>query len=295
MGVVEDVHRRGLENALKIDKVGVKGVRKKVTTRTPEGAFFYDVALDAYVDLPENELGSHMSRDIEAFMEAVEETKMRGSSSLEKVLEDICGKLIQKHSNATRAELIAETRHQFGENFTDTPSTGGADVKITVSKDRNSNCEKSVKVAVSGMTVCPRGLEAYRGGEGTEPPHTPSRTQRVKLSIECTAAEKLVRLDRLIDAARQAFSASTVSLLEKEGEYELVKQAYENPRFIEDLVRHALHNCCQKLVEKGYPEDTVLKAEAESFESIHPYNVCAGRETTLKELAGGEEKFEKQI
>lgn len=292
MSIVKDVQEREPEIALKIDKVGVKGVNKKISTRTPEGAFFYDVVLDAYVDLPKTKRGTHMSRDIEAFMEAIEEAKKEESSSLEKVLQDICRKLIQKHSYATRAELIAKTRHQYKENFTPTPTSEEAEVTITVSMNRNSSDRKSVKVTVPGMTVCPCAQEMYRDKEKTQLPHTPSHTQRVNLSIEATAEEKLVRLDWLIDAARQAFSAPTVSLLKREDEYELVKQAYQKPRFIEDLIRHALHNCFHKLVEENYPEDTILKVEAESFESIHSHNAYASRETTLKELSEEEKEFE---
>lgn len=290
LGVIKEVQEREPEIALKIDKVGVKGVKKKISTRTPEGSFFYDVTLDAYVDLPKDKRGSHMSRDIEAFMEAIEEAKKKETSSLEKVLLDICEKLIQKHSYATRVELIAKTSHQYEENFTGTSTSEEAEVEITVSMNRHDTNEKSVKVTVPGMTVCPCAQETYQMEQDTHLPHTPSHTQRVRLSIEATAKERLVRLDWLIDAARKAFSAPTVSLLKREDEYELIRHAYENPRFIEDLIRYALHNCYHKLLDESYPGDTILKVEAESLESIHSHNAYASRKTTLNELS--EEEFE---
>ncbi|KXB05609.1 hypothetical protein AKJ49_00445 [candidate division MSBL1 archaeon SCGC-AAA382A03] len=286
-----DVQEREPEIALKIDKAGVKGVKKKISTQTPEGAFFYDVILDAYVDLPKTQRGTHMSRDIEAFLEAIEEAKKEESSSLEEVLHDICQKLIQKHSYATRAELIAKTRHQYQERFTKITTSEEADVTISVSMSRNDKDKKSVKVKVPGMTVCPCAQEMYSDKEETELDKTPSHTQRAKLIIEAAAENKLVRLDWLIEAARKAFSAPTVSLLKREDEYSLIKQAYQKPRFIEDLIRHALQNCYEKLIEEGYPEDTVIKIEAESFESIHPHNAYASRETTLGELKE-EKEFE---
>lgn len=284
-----DVQEREPEIALKIDKVGVKSVKKKISTQTPEGPFFYDVVLDAYVDLPKTQRGTHMSRDIEAFMEAIEEARKEESSSLEEVLEDICSKLIQKHSYATRAELVAKTWHQYKESIAGHDTSEGADITISVSMKRNSRDKKSVTVEVPGMTVCPCAQETFQDEEKTELCKSPSHTQRVNLSITATTDEKLVRLDWLIDAARRAFSAPTQSLLKREDEYNLIKKAYESPRFIEDLIRHALHNCYHKLKEEEYPETTALKIEAESLESIHPHNAFACRETTLKELSKEEE------
>lgn len=294
MSEPEDVQEKKPEITLEIDKVGVKGVKKKISTRTPEGDFFYDVVLDAYVDLPKTKRGTHMSRDIEAFMEAIEEANKEKSSSLEEVLEDICERLIDKHSYASRVELIARTRHQYKEDFVRSDTSEGADITICVSLNENGGDEKSVEVNVPGLSVCPCAQQTYSDEEGTELSKTPSHTQRVNLSIKATSKEKLVRLEWLIDAARQAFSAPIVSLLKREDEYKLLKHAYERPRFIEDLIRHALHNCYLILANEEYPEDTVLKVEAESLESIHPHNAYASRKTTLKNLIEEEKKIERE-
>ncbi len=290
----EEVQEREPEIALEIDKVGVKGVKRKISTRTPQGDFFYDVVLDAYVDLPKTKRGTHMSRDIEAFMEAIEEANKEKSSSLEEVLEDICERLIGKHSYATRVDLIAKTRHQYKEDFTECTTSEGADITIEVSMNKKGEDEKSVEVELPGLSVCPCAQKEYQDSEGTQLKKTPSHTQRVNLSIKATTEEKLVRLEWLIDAARQAFSAPTVSLLKREDEYRLIKQAYERPRFIEDLIREALHNCYLILSSERYSEDTVLKVEAESLESIHPHNAYACRKTTLKNLIEEEKKIEDE-
>lgn len=290
----EEVQEREPEIALEIDKVGVKGVKRKISTSTPQGDFFYDVVLDAYVDLPKTKRGKHMSRDIEAFMEAIEEANKEKSSSLEEVLEDICKRLIEKHSYATQVDLIAKTRHQYREDFTECTTSEGADVIIEVSMNKNGGDEKSVEVEIPGLTVCPCAQKEYRDAEGTPLKQTPSHTQRVNLSIKATTKEKLVRLEWLIDAARQAFSAPTVSLLKREDEYKLIKHAFERPRFIEDIIREALHNCYLILSTEKYPENTILKVEAESMESIHPHNAYACRKTTLNNLIEEEKKIENK-
>jgi len=285
MSDLEEIQESKPEISLKIDRVGVKGVKKKITTKTPEGRFFYDVVLDAYVDLPKDKRGKHMSRDIEAFMESIEEAKKEDSSSLEGVLEHICQKLMKKHSYASKAELIAKTRHHYKEDFTGTTTTEAADAKISVSMSRESENAKSVKITIPGMNVCPCAQNTFSDKEGTPTDKTPSHTQRVNLSLEVTTRDKLVRLDWLVNSARQAFSAPVTSLLKREDEYELVKKAYQKPKFIEDIIRYALQNCFQKLKEENFPNGTKIRVEAESLESIHPHNAYACRETTLEELS----------
>ena len=285
MSELNEVQESEPEISLKIDRVGVKQVKKKITTTTPEGKFSYDVDLDAYVDLPKDKRGKHMSRDIEAFMESIEEAKKEESSSLEGVLEDICKRLMEKHSYATKAELIAKTRHHYEEDFTGTKTTEAADAEISVSMSRDSENAKSVKINIPGMSVCPCAQDTFSEKEDTPKEKTPSHTQRVNISLEVTTGERLVRLDWLVNSARKAFSAPVTTLLKRDDEYELIKKAYQQPKFIEDIIRNTLNSCFHKLQEENFPEDTKIKVEAESLESIHPHNAYACRETTLEELS----------
>ncbi|KXB06004.1 hypothetical protein AKJ52_02695 [candidate division MSBL1 archaeon SCGC-AAA382C18] len=287
----KDVQRDEPDIPMEIDKVGVKGVRRKISTITPKGNFFYDVVLDAFVDLPKDMSGTHMSRDVEALAEAIEEANKEKSSSLEEVLNDISNRLMMKHKYATRVELIAKTQHQYEENFTDPPTNEMANVTIAVTKDRNGKDRRSVKVEIPGLSVCPCAQQTYQEAEGVEC-QAPSHTQRVNLSIDLTTRDKLVRIGWLIDAARKSFSAPISSLLKRDDEYKLLKKAYSSPKFIEDLVRHAVYYCGQTLKDKEYPEDTEINVEAESLESIHPHNAYARRETTIGNLLKKERDFE---
>ncbi len=286
----EDVQKNPPEIGMEIDKVGVKGVRKKISTRTPKGDFFYDVTLDAFVDLPDDMRGTHMSRDIEAFTEAIEEANKEGSLSLEEVLRDMSERLFEKHNYANRVELIAKTQHQYEEDFVGSSTTEMANVIITVTKQRDGEDGRSVEVELPGMSVCPCAQRMYKDVEGIEG-QAPSHTQRVNTSIKVTTRNKLVRIGWLIDAARESFSAPISSLLKREDEYELIKHAHSNPRFVEDLVRYAVHNCYETLDEEGYPEGTLIEVEAESLESIHPHNAYASRKATVGELREEEKNF----
>lgn len=289
-----DIHDEEPEITLKVDRVGVKGVKKKFVTHTPEGRLQYDVVSDAYVDVPRTKRGTHMSRDIEAFVEVMEKARKERAASLEEILHSACRRLLRKHPYASRAEITAKTRYQYEEDFTNLSSSEGADVTITTLLNRKGKNRKSVAVKVPGMTVCPCAQTTYHEVEGGKLSRSPSHTQRVDLSLEATTEERLVRMERLIDAARRAFSAPTVSLLKRSDEYDLIHRAFERPRFIEDLVRHALHNLYHVLLDDGYPEDTSLYVEAESYESIHPHNAYARRRTTLGELIEEGKEFERE-
>lgn len=286
----EDVQKKHPEIGTKIDKVGVKGVRKKISTKTPKDDFFYDVSLDAFVDLPNDMRGTHMSRDIEAFTEAIEEANKEGSSSLEEVLKDISERLLRKHKYANRVELIANTQHQYEEDFIGSPTTEIANVTIRVTNHRNEEDSRTVEVELPGISVCPCAQRTYRDVEGIES-QAPSHTQRVNLSIKVTTQEKLVRIGWLIDAARESFSAPISSLLKRKDEYELIKHAYSRPKFIEDLVRYAVYHCYKTLKDEKYPESTTIEVEAESLESIHPHNAYASRKATVGNLKREEENF----
>ncbi|KXA92802.1 hypothetical protein AKJ64_02160 [candidate division MSBL1 archaeon SCGC-AAA259E17] len=84
------------EIALKVDRVGIEGVRKRIVTQSPEGKLQFDTIMNAYVDLPREQRGIHMSRNVEVFEEAIERAGSERPASLEEVLSEICSNLIKK-------------------------------------------------------------------------------------------------------------------------------------------------------------------------------------------------------
>lgn len=280
-----EVQEEKPEVALKINRVGIKGLRRKITIYTPQGPLQFDVEIEAYVDLPNSKRGIHMSRNIEAFVEAIERAQRKRYPLLEDVLWFACRGLLEKHPYAARAEVRAKTTYYYEEDFAGTSAPQAAEVAISATLDRRGRGKRSVSVSVFGMTVCPSAQAMYHKLERTELPHTPSHSQRVKLTVRVTTKERFVRLEQLIDAARKSFSAPAVNLLKKRQEHLLIRRAFKRPRFIEDLVRHALSNVYQVLRSENYPKSTTLYVEAESYESVHPHNAYACRTATLGELA----------
>ncbi len=270
----------------KIDRVGVKHVKRVVSVDTPKGLMNFNCELEAYIDLPANQRGVHMSRNIEAFVEAIDEARRNGASCLEEMVERSSKKLLEKHPYASRAEVIANTSFFYDEDFLGSHTQEVAEVKIKSIINRDNHNIRCVSVTLEGMTACPCAQATYSEIEGTQLEQTPTHTQRAKLTISVTneTANKIARIEWLIDAARNAFSAPVISLLKRIDEYKLIRNAIRKPRFAEDVARFAIINIARKLYNEGFPLNTIIRVEIESFESIHPHNVYAFKEARLKEL-----------
>jgi len=281
--VMRDVQNEKPVYPIYISRVGVKNIKRRIILEGPKGRLHFDTILDVYVDLPAERRGVHMSRNIEAFIEAIDAVRLKPLPTIEKILDTVCDILLKKHEYATRAEVIAKTTYFYTETFLGIPAEEAADVEIKVAKTREGDVTYTVKVGLTGMTVCPCAQEIYRSMEKTELPHTPSHAQRAKLYLSIKTKGVFVRMEKLIEAGKAAFSAPTLSLLKRIDEYRLVKHAFENPRFVEDVARAALCNL-YRIVNGKVPEDSEIKVEVVSYESIHPYDAYAYARFTLKDL-----------
>lgn len=282
-----DIQNSTPDVEIKIDRVGVKHVKRVVSLNTPKGLMNFNCELEAYIDLPANQRGVHMSRNIEAFIEAIDEARHNGASCLEEMVERSSRKLLEKHPYASRAEVIANTLFFYDEDFLESHTQEVAEVRIKSIIDRKNHNIRCVSVTLEGMTACPCAQATYSEMEGTQLEQTPTHTQRAKLTISVTINEtvnKIARIEWLIDVARDAFSAPVISLLKRIDEYKLIKSAIRKPRFAEDVARFAIINMAKKLYNEGFPLDTIVRVEIESFESIHPHNVYAFKEAKVKEL-----------
>ena len=82
-------------------------------------------------------------------------------------------------------------------------------------------------------------------------------------------SRRAIWIEDLIALIEGSASSELYSLLKRQDEKAVTERAYENPVFVEDLVR----NAAQKL--NAHPEVTWYKVEAENYESIHNHNAYA--------------------
>src|SRR5437899_10269024 len=99
--IPKDVQSERVANGFRLNKVGVTGVVKPVQIRRPNRAVTLTTTLDLFVDLPQDQKGSQLSRKLEAINEVVERSFRRPAGSIEELTEVIAQILLKRHDYAT--------------------------------------------------------------------------------------------------------------------------------------------------------------------------------------------------
>ena len=239
---------------LRIDKVGVRGLRFPVQVRDKtHGSLQSTVAtIGLFVDLPKEFKGTHMSRFVEVL-------NAHGSViHVENITEIL---------RAMQRRLHAETSHLEMEFpfflVKKAPATGMEGVMdYTVRFDAAACGERLdliLTVKVNVTTLCPCSKAISRFG---------AHNQRGEVTVSLRF-DRLVWIEEVITLIESSASSELYSLLKRPDEKAVTERAYENPVFVEDLVR----NVALRL--NALAEVTWYKVEAENYESIHNHNAYA--------------------
>jgi len=283
-----DVQGRTSEAGFRLTKVGVTGVRKPVFVKrsgNAEHGRSLICAIDVFVDLPAEQKGSHLSRNLEVLRETVEESIGNPVAGIERLASDICKKLLVRHEYASTAEVEISAEY-----FRNSRTPHGRDTLEVYTlmggaySERGGPVSKTLGVEVIGMTACPCAQETVSDTLGCTSEHpVMSHNQRNVCTVVMSMDESVeVEADDLIDLVESSFSSPTYEILKRDDEAAVVINAHRNPKFVEDVVRDVL-----KQVVKRYaslPDDVLLTVTSESEESIHKHNAFAERHTTLGEL-----------
>jgi GTP cyclohydrolase I len=241
------------DRKLRIDKVGVRGLRFPIQVRDKARAVQNTVAtIGMYVDLPHEFKGTHMSRFIEV---------LNGHGNVVHVenIEDILYAMQSKLDAAT-AHLDMEFPYFMTKQA---PVTGREGLMDYTARFEATACGKEIDfvltVVVGVTTLCPCSKAISKYG---------AHNQRGHVTVQIRS-RKSIWIEDLIGLVESSASAQLYSLLKREDEKFVTENAYENPVFVEDLVR----NVALKL--NAHPDVTWYKVEAENFESIHNHNAYA--------------------
>jgi GTP cyclohydrolase-4 len=277
------------DTGFKLTKVGVTGVRKPVLVKRNgksnklNGAL--NCSMDVYVDLPATQKGSHLSRNVEVIKEIALASIDAPVTGLENMAADMCEKLLVHHEYAenayvdAHAEYFRESRTPFGKDTYEIYK-----LIARARGARGSEVRKTIGVEVIGMTACPCAQQTVTEmlccGPG---PAVMSHNQRNVCILTLTMGRDInVEADDLIDLVHGSFSSPTYELLKRDDEGQVVINAHDNPRFVEDVARVTLKNLVEGF---GYlPDDVEVFVKSESEESIHKHNAYAERTATMGEL-----------
>ncbi|MFC1835213.1 GTP cyclohydrolase FolE2 [Thermodesulfobacteriota bacterium] len=251
-----DVQSLPDQRNIPIDKVGVKGLRYPICVKDRQKEVQQTVGLfDLFVNLPHDFKGTHMSRFIEVLNE------YRGEISMEKfqeVLEKIKTKLQAKsaHMNVEFPYFIEKTAP-----VTKTP--GLMSYTCFMRGSLTDRFDMLVGVEVPVTTVCPCSKEISSYGA-----HNQRGIVRVQLKFK-----KFFWIEEIIEIVENSVSSEVYSVLKRPDEKYVTERAYDNPMFVEDVVRSA--------VSQLNDNDNIIwyRIEAENFESIHNHSAYALIET----------------
>lgn len=273
----------------KLTRVGVKGVRKPILVQR-EGIngtlnHILNCSIDIYVDLPGDQKGSHMSRNVEVLNEIVEESVKKPITAIEDVAADICRKLMVHHEYAKEGEV-----HIEAEYFRASKTPLGKDTFESYTLlsgghiERDGEITKMVGVEVIGMTACPCGQQTVTEMleiQSEHPVMTHNQRNVVTLMVYLPE-DRSVEANDLIDLVEASFSSPTYELLKRPDEGQVIINAHSNTKFVEDVVRAVLDNFVKKYPD--LPDDVFIDVISDSEESIHKHDAFAEREATLGEL-----------
>jgi len=235
-----------------IDKVGVKGLRYPIAVKDRQKGLQHTVGLfDLFVNLPHDFKGTHMSRFIEVLNE------FRGEISMEKfqeILEKIKNKL-----NAQSAHMTVEFPYFIEKMAPVTETPGLMAYTCFMSGALTESFDLIVGVEVPVTTVCPCSKEISDHGA-----HNQRGLVRVQLKFK-----KFFWIEEIIEVVESSVSSEIYSLLKRPDEKYVTERAFENPMFVEDVVRSALSMLREK---DNFPW---YRIEAENFESIHNHSAYA--------------------
>jgi len=238
---------------LRIDKVGVKGLLYPIEVRDKAHETQDTVArIGLLVDLPKDFKGTHMSRFVEVLnahgrlvhvenLAAMLHELQRKLHAQVAHIEMEFPTLMEKEAPVTKAKGLVDYQVKFD------AAAHGPEVTFTV----------TVTVPVTTLCPCSKAISAYG-----------AHNQRGYVSLALRSVRP-IWIEDMIALIEASASSEIFSLLKRPDEKFVTEKAYDNPVFVEDLVRSVAVRC------NRHPDITWYRVEAENMESIHNHSAYA--------------------
>ena len=241
-----------------ITRVGVKGVRYPLQIKTSTGTQATIGQWNMYVHLSETQKGTHMSR----FIVLLEELNQQAAldmplfvgllRKMTKLLDAKTGRI-----ELTFPYFINKTAPISGvQSLMDYEVSIAGEIK---SGAANEQIETTIKVVVPVTSLCPCSKKISNYG---------AHNQRSHISISALISADIA-IDELISKVEAQASSELFGLLKRPDEKFVTERAYDNPKFVEDLVRDVAG------ILNADPRILAYTLEAENFESIHNHSAYA--------------------
>lgn len=256
---IPDVQGSADTRRLAIDKVGIKAIRHPVRVADRDGGVQHTIAtFNMYVGLPHNFKGTHMSRFVEILNSQEREISVE---SFETMLRDMVKRLEAEfgHIEMTFPYFVNKAAPVSGVKSL-------MDYEITFAGELSGDGYSfAMKVVVPVTSLCPCSKTISEYG---------AHNQRSHVTITARTNAH-VWIEELVRIAEQEASCELYGLLKRPDEKHVTERAYDNPKFVEDLVRDVATALNRDKRIDGYV------VESENFESIHNHSAYAYIESHL--------------
>jgi GTP cyclohydrolase IB len=236
-----------------INKVGIKDIYHPVRIQERAGGEQHTVAnFNMYVDLPHNFKGTHMSRFVEILNNHEREISVK---SFRDMMTELTERLdaVSGHIEMSFPYFINKTAPVSGVQSL-------MDYKASLIGERKrgeSIIWAKVVVPVTSLCPCSKKISDYG-----------AHNQRSHVTI-CVKVDGFVWLEELIELAEEEASCELFGILKRPDEKWVTERAYDNPKFVEDLVRDIAVRLNADARIRAYT------VESENFESIHNHSAYA--------------------
>ncbi len=248
--VLPDIQSQPDTRNIRIDGVGIKDVRYPLMICSGGSATPTVATLAMTVGLPATAKGTHMSRFIEILEAQTGALSQRGFKSMVVAMLDRLG------ADSGAIEM------RFPYFLKKTAPVSGVrsllDVEVcwrgSVAPDGQYAFWMQVVVPATSLCPCSKEISLYG-----------AHNQRSHISIEAALTGEMT-IEELVGIAERSASCEVFGLLKRSDEKYVTERAYDNPKFVEDLVRDVAVSLNQEARVNAYV------VEAENFESIHNHS-----------------------
>ena len=235
-----------------IHVVGIKNIQTPITVLEKGGGVQHTIAtISMQAGLPSSYQGSCVETFTRILNRSLDSLSVE---SFNQILADVQASL---NSRSARLEMSFPYFIEKTAPVTDTQSLMEYSCTFSGSTGENQDLILSVRVPVT--TLCPCSKEISKGG---------AHNQRAEVCLN-VQLKKFVWIEDLVSLVEQSASCELYALLKRPDEKYVTERAFNNPMFVEDVVRKVAESALQD------PDIGWFSAGVESFESIHKHSAYA--------------------
>jgi GTP cyclohydrolase IB len=253
--VMADVQASADTRRLAIDRVGIRALRHPVRVRGADGSVQHTIAtFSLAVRLDHDVKGTHMSR----FVELLEnDLDVIDGPAFSVLLANMVARL-----NAREGEIKVSFPYFIEKTAPVSGVKSLLDYEVAfqgVIKEGAATVVTEITAPVTSLCPCSKEISAY--GAHNQRSH-------IRIAVRGTK-DNVFNVEEIIRIAEDQASSELYGILKRTDEKFVTERAYDNPKFVEDLVRDiAAHLNADARVE-------AYTVESENFESIHNHSAFA--------------------